>query len=54
MIIDNREIFKTEIFGGISNDIQKYNINTNGDVEKSNKISYNIEPINIISLIGKQ
>jgi len=52
--INNRELFKTELFGGIESDIKKYNINNNGSVEESNKISYNIEPTNIISLIGKQ
>ena len=52
--LNNREIFKTEIFGGLENNIKKYNINNKGDVKESEKISYNIEPINILNLIGKQ
>ena len=52
--LNNRELFKTEIFGGLENNIKKYNINNKGDVKESEKISYNIEPINILNLIGKQ
>ena len=52
--INNRELFKTEIFGGLNNNIKKYNINNKGDIKISDKITYNFEPTNILNLIGKQ
>jgi hypothetical protein len=47
-------MLKRELFGGIENNIKRYDINKKGNVKESEKISYNIEPINIFNLIGKQ
>ena len=51
---NNREMLKRELFGGIENNIKRYDINKQGNVKESEKISYNIEPTNIFNLIGKQ